>query len=249
MGGPTPVLSSRRAVALAAVVAALVTYGAVADALPALSIRWDAVVIGVFVFPASTAAIWLALPLARRPRKHPIVLPAAAAALAIGLRVVGMDSAFNIAKLACFALIGFALLWLFDALWWVVVVSVLIPWVDVWSVASGPTRYVVAEKPGLIEHVSVGTPFPGEAAAIFLGPPDVIFFALFLAATQRFALRTAWTWVGMTGLLSSTLALVLVGNIAGLPALPAICLGFLLPNADLVWRHVRETRTAARSVE
>ncbi len=37
-----------------------------------------------------------------------------------------------------------------------------------------------------------------------------------------------WTWDG----------------IAGLPALPAVCLGFLLPNADLLWRNVREARAA-----
>jgi hypothetical protein len=29
-------------------------------------------------------------------------------------------------------------------------------------------------------------------------------------------------------------------DVAGLPALPAISLGFLLPNADLLWRALRE---------
>jgi hypothetical protein len=28
-------------------------------------------------------------------------------------------------------------------------------------------------------------------------------------------------------------------DVAGLPALPAVCLGFLLPNADLLWRLLR----------
>ena len=65
-----------------------------------------------------------------------------------------------------------------------------------------------------------------------LGPPDVIFFALFLAAADRFRLRVAATWIGMSACLAGTLVLVWSWDgVAGLPALPAICLGFLLPNA------------------
>ena len=52
----------------------------------------------------------------------------------------------------------------------------------------------------------------------------------------------------MTGFLAGTLVLVWsFKDIAGLPALPAVCLGFLLPNADLLWRNVREARSAART--
>jgi hypothetical protein len=44
----------------------------------------------------------------------------------------------------------------------------------------------------------------------------------------------------MTGLLAATLALVWSwDDVSGLPALPAICLGFVLPNADLLWRDAR----------
>ncbi|MBM2822529.1 MAG: hypothetical protein HW413_1275, partial [Thermoleophilia bacterium] len=38
-------------------------------------------------------------------------------------------------------------------------------------------------------------------------------------------------------------------DIAGLPALPAVCLGFLIPNADLLWRNVREARSRATGPE
>jgi hypothetical protein len=75
-----------------------------------------------------------------------------------------------------------------------------------------------------------------------LGPPDVIFFALFLATAARFGLRVGWTWIGMTGMLALTLVLVWEWDVIGLPALPAICLGFLIPNADILWRDVRERR-------
>jgi hypothetical protein len=34
-------------------------------------------------------------------------------------------------------------------------------------------------------------------------------------------------------------------NVGGLPALPLLSLGFLLPNADLLWRAVRKRRPAS----
>jgi hypothetical protein len=51
----------------------------------------------------------------------------------------------------------------------------------------------------------------------------------------------------MVGLLSLTLILTTVFDFDGLPALPAIALGFLLPNADLLWRHWRERGLEVRS--
>jgi hypothetical protein len=115
---------------------------------------------------------------------------------------------------------------------------------DIWSVAAGPTEYVVEERPGLFEGVAVGFPSPGESALVSIGPPDVLFFALFLAAADRFALRLLATWIAMTALLGATLVLVWYwDDVAGLPALPAVCLGFLIPNADLLWRDARRART------
>ena len=39
----------------------------------------------------------------------------------------------------------------------------------------------------------------------------------------------------MTGLLGATLIVTATTDVSGLPALPAICIGFLLPNADILW--------------
>ena len=72
-----------------------------------------------------------------------------------------------------------------------------------------------------------------------LGPPDVLFFALFLATAARFELRVAATWLGMTAGLGLTIVATYVFELNGLPGLPAIALGFLLPNADLLWRSLR----------
>lgn len=78
----------------------------------------------------------------------------------------------------------------------------------------------------------------GRLAANRLGLTDVIFFALFLGGAARFGLRTGWTWVGLlVGFtLSGVAALLDPFGTGGVPALPFIALGFLLPNADLLWR-------------
>ena len=90
--------------------------------------------------------------------------------------------------------------------------------------------------------ISVAFRLPGESGSANLGPPDILFFALFLAAAQRFGLRVGWTWIATTAFLGVTLVLTSVLDLAGLPALPAISLGFLVPNADLLWQRWRDSR-------
>ena len=239
-------LTRRRAGALAALLLALVTYGAIAEHLPGLPSGLDVVFHSAVVFPAFAAAIWIALPFARARNRVLLVTAAVAGAAALTLTLLDIDSAANVAKLACYTLVGFWFLTLFEELWWIALVAVLVPWVDIWSVAAGPTQYVVEEQPGLFERLSVAFPNPGETATVNIGPPDILFFALFLAAADRFALRVAWTWIGMTGFLAATLVLVWTWDgIAGLPALPAVCLGFLIPNADMLWKNVRDARSRA----
>ena len=249
MGGAVAVLSRGRLVTLGASLAALVVYSAVAGKLPELPSGVDVAFHSALVFPFFAAAIWLALPLARG--SSPLLAFAAAAAGAVALLLSALDagSAANVAKLACYALVGFWFLTLFEELWWVTLITLFVPWADIWSVAAGPTRYVVEEQPGIFERLAVAFPSPGETATVNIGPPDILFFALLLAAADRFRLRVVWTWAAMTALLAVTLALVWTWDDApGLPALPAVCLGFLAPNADLLWRDIRTAwRTRAES--
>jgi hypothetical protein len=246
VGGAASLLSKRRAVALAALLLVLVAYGASARHLPELPSGFDVAFYALVVLPAFAAAIWLALPIARGGTRSLLLLAAAAGVLAIALALVDLDSAANVAKLACYALAGFTFLSLFEELWWLVLVAVLVPWVDIWSVAAGPTEYVVEERPGIFEEIAIAFPSPGESAVVNIGPPDILFFALFLAASDRFRLRVPATWIGMTACLGGTLALVWWwDDVAGLPALPAVCLGFLAPNADLLWRDVRRLRASS----
>jgi hypothetical protein len=237
-------VSRSRICALGVVLACLVTYGAVAASFPGLPSGVDVAFHATVVFPAFAAAVWLALPLARLGSVRLLVLAGVAGILALALALLDVDSGANVAKLACFALAGFWFLSLFEELWWLVLVALLVPWVDIWSVAAGPTEYVVEQRPGIFEQIAVAFPTPGETATVNLGPPDVVFFSLFLAAADRFALRVAATWIAMSACLAATLVLVWSwDSVSGLPALPAICLGFLVPNADLLWRDVRRLRS------
>ena len=114
----------------------------------------------------------------------------------------------------------------------------VIPWVDAYSVFRGPTGHIVSKHPHVFTNLSSAFPLPdGQTAR--LGLPDLLFFALFLAAAYRFRLRVGWTWVGMVAFLGATVALAQWTTLSGLPALPAISLGFLLPNVDLLWVKAR----------
>ena len=231
-------LGARRTAALAAVVAALVAWDAWAGVLTDIG-RWpDTLVLALVLLPLTFAVPWLVLPTAGARGLVPTAL--ALAVLALLLELAGMGSLYNVAKLLALTAVGFVFMQLFEALSWVVLIALVIPWVDALSVWRGPTDYVVSEQPGLFERVSIAFRLPGEEGSANIGPPDILFFALFLAAADRFELRVRWTWLSMVGLLGLTLVLTLTFDINGLPALPAIAIGFLLPNADLIWKAWRE---------
>lgn len=85
-------------------------------------------------------------------------------------------------------------------------------------------------------------PATSSPTSFNLGLPDILFFALFLAAAARWSLRVAWTWVAMVASFGVTVALAVWVDpfgIEGLPALPGLSIAFLLANADLLWRGMR----------
>ncbi len=229
-----------RSLALAALVAALALYTAAAGRLWDGGLDADVAFLALVLIPATLAVVWLALPLARRPRL--LFAAAVLAVMAVALALTGLDVLFNLAKLSVFMVLGFWFLTYFETVAWAVLVAVIIPWVDALSVWRGPTEYVVEEQPSVFEDVSVAFRVPGEESSANLGPPDILFFALFLSAADRFGLRVTATWLSMTVLLGLTLVATAYTEVAGLPALPAICLGFLLPNADRLWRLRRSPR-------
>jgi hypothetical protein len=237
VGEAAAVLSSRRVAALAAVLTALVAWEAGAGALPAIGDDWDVALTALVLIPTTFSVVWLLLPLGASRVCGPLAL--LLGLVSLGAWLIGAGALFNVSKLCALTLAGFWFLSLFETLSWVVLVACVIPWVDVVSVYRGPTKVVVEQKPGLFEKISIGFRLPGEESGARLGPPDVLFFALFLASTARFGLRTGWTWATMTGALALTLVATYVFDLGGLPALPAIALGFLVPNLDLLWRATR----------
>ena len=216
----------------------LVAWDAGAGVLPDLGHWPDVLVIALLVLPVTFAVPWLALP-AAASRFIPHVA-AALVALSFLLYLAGFGALFNVTKLLALTAVGFWFMTVFEALSWVVLIALIIPWVDVLSVWRGPTEYIVSEQPSLFDRVSIAFRLPGEEGSANIGPPDILFFSLFLAAANRFELRLHLTWISMVGLLSLTLISTDLFDLSGLPALPAIALGFLLPNVDLLWRAWRE---------
>jgi hypothetical protein len=231
-----------RAAALLALLAALGLYGAFHDRLWDASTWWDVAFIACVLMPLSFAVDWVLLPMRLSPRLLPAALTLAV--LTVLLHVGGWTTLENLTKLCAVTLFGFWFLGYFEAVSWVVLVALIIPWVDAFSVFShrGPTHKIVENHPYALSVLSYAFPIPGENDAAYLGVPDLLFFALFLAAAARFGLRVGWTWVGLVASFGVTIALAVELGLAGLPALPLLSLGFLAPNADLLWTKLRGTR-------
>jgi hypothetical protein len=237
--GRASALLSLRVGAAIALAASLLAYYLARESIPNVSGGWDRALLTLVLIPAVFALVLVALPLRHAKPLQLLLIGVALALLALVLEAAELEIAANFAKLAAMTGIGFAFLALFENVTWVVLVASLIPWVDAYSVWRGPTRTIVEEQRELFTTLSVAFPVPGERGSANLGLPDVLFFALFLAAAARFRLRVVWTWVGLVASFGVTLVAATVLDVAGLPALPLLALGFLAPNADLLWRQLR----------
>jgi hypothetical protein len=229
----------RRTAAFVVLAAAVVAWYLVAPHLGYAG-HWPTVaIVAAGVMPATLGLIYLALPLWRN--RWMIVAAVVLGLIALGTWEAGWHLVSNFAKLAAYTCFGWAFLRLFEELAWVVLVAAIIPFVDALSVAAGPTKAIVHHHVEVYSAVAVAFLAPAGGAA-FLGPPDIIFYALFLAASVRWRLRPGWTWIAMTGMYSLTLVIADLANVDGLPALPFLSAGFLLANGDLLWRRLRPAR-------
>jgi hypothetical protein len=228
-----------RLAALLALAALLVVYDEVAPHLWHATVWWDVAWISCVLIPAVFALVLIALPW----HDEPWVLPAGAACavLAAVLTVLHWNVFADFSRLAACALIGWWFLRYFETVAWVVLVAAIIPWVDAYSVWRGPTKEIVSHHEHVFSVLSFAFPVPGQHSAANLGVPDLLFFSLFLAAAARFGLRVYWTWLALVAALGLTIAGTVWFNLNGLPALPGIAVGFLLPNADLLWRKLRRS--------
>ena len=222
--------------ALATVV---VAWFAVAPHLPAIGEWPNIVLVSFVVMPATLLLVLWALPLCNRRW-----LPVGAGVLALaafGFAEAGWGLPENFAKLFAAVFTGWAFLILFERLSWVVIVACVIPLVDAVSVWRGPTHSITAHHFHVYLDVAIAFVVPHGAAA-YLGPPDILFYALFLAAAARWHLRVGRTWIAMTFMYGLTVVIANAADLGGLPALPFLSVGFLGANADLLvkrpWRSV-----------
>jgi hypothetical protein len=238
-----------RAAAVLALATALVVWSEIAPHLSPISDWGNVAVVAFAVAPALFAMTWLALP------ARPTLSPTQLGCIALGLVLLSilfertnLEHAANFSKFAAATSIGWWFLTFFEAPWWLLLVAVIIIPVDLYSVAQGPTKEITENRPEVFDALSVfmripGTNSFGDPLQPQLGLPDVLFFALFLGACARFALRTNLTWVAMVLSFGGTISAAVLFDQAGVAALPLLSLAFVLVNADLIWRSIRGRRT------
>ena len=195
------------------------------------------------VLPGTLLLVLVALPL----RRWPPQLAAAAAVLALlalAFSQLGWGLPENFAKLFAAVFAGWAFLGLFEFLSWVLIVAAVIPLVDAVSVWRGPTHSITAHHFHVYLDVAIAFLVPHGAAA-YLGPPDILFYALFLAAAARWHLRVGWTWIATTFMYGLTIVIANAADVGGLPALPFLSVAFLGANADLLLRRRSEARASS----
>jgi hypothetical protein len=223
--------------ALLALLGALVAYYLLVGHLWDASLWWDIAWLDLALMPAVFGLVWLVLP-AWRWRAAIAVAVALGALAVVGqhwdLRILG-----NFSKLGAMTFLAFWFLSFFESLAWVVLVAAIIPVVDSYSVFAGPTKEITTNHVETFDALSFAFPAPGEHGQANLGLPALLFFALFLAATVRWGLRSGWTWLAMVVSFGATMALAVGLEVDGLPALPLLSLAFLAANADLLWSRLR----------
>jgi hypothetical protein len=236
VGRPASLLRPRYA-AFAALLLGLAVYYTVSESLWNGSLWWDVAWISLVLLPAVFGIVWFLLPFWRARGLALVAL--AFAALTVLLSFADLEALANFSKLVTMTLVGFWFLTFFESVLWVALVASAIPLVDALSVWRGPTRHIVDEQPEVFTTLSFAFRIPGEHNSANLGLPDLLFFALFLAASVRFRLRPFWTWLAMTASFGLTIVLTVAFDVIGLPALPLLSMAFLLVNADLLWRAVK----------
>lgn len=225
----------------AAVLAGAVAWFAAAPHLGSPGHWWNVVLVSALVLPGTMLVILCLLPYCGW--RWNWVVAAVCIGLAALFTVLDWGLPANFAKLFAATFAGWAFLRLFEELSWVVLIAVLTPLVDVLSVWRGPTNAITTNHFEVYTTVAIAFLVPGGSAA-YLGPPDVLFFALFCGAAVRWNLRWVWTWVACTAVYSLTIVVANLLEIGGLPALPFLSVGFFAANGDLLWRRWRSDRAA-----
>ncbi len=243
--GRAPAVLGRRGSAFAGLAAVLAAYYASSESLWNASTWWDVALLAFVLIPGVFALVYLVLPLLRA--RGLLLLALSLIALTVILTEAELDTLANFGKLGAATTLAFWFIDFFESVGWIVTVAGIVPWVDAWSVWRGPTHVIVSNRPQIFTTFSFAFPLPGEHGSANLGLPDLLFFALYLAAACRFGLRVGWTWLAMTLSFGATMAIAVGLDLGGLPALPGLSIAFFGVNADLIWRYLRGERRSRRT--
>lgn len=119
-----------------------------------------------------------------------------------------------------------------------VAVPLFVAAIDALSVAFGPTSRLLDAGTPRVDALSFDLPaWGGAGSAGHLGFSDAFFVSLFAAWALRFGFRRGATIAGLLLGLLAALGLS-VGLDCGIPALPFLAAGYLLPNVDRLWVRV-----------
>jgi hypothetical protein len=210
-------------------------------------VRLDIMLSSAIVLSLAGLLVWGMLPLRRLGRRLTLVT-LVAAPLAVFFVWAGWTPPANVAKIVAAAALG---IWIADELErvsWVVIVAAVSAVVDIVSVAVGPTKAILDKGPVVVGYFTVAVTWAGYTYAeafTGLGISDIIFYAVYLGAAQRFALRTGWSAVAMVASFLGTIAAAMWWT--ALPALPLLSVAFLAVNADLLWVRIRGGDEGARA--
>jgi hypothetical protein len=120
-----------------------------------------------------------------------------------------------------------------------IAVPIFVAAIDVWSVASGPTSQLLASNAGIVDPLSFDLPaWGGLGSAGHLGLSDALFLSMFAGWAWHYGFRRAGTIAGLALGLIAALVLGLQLH-RGVPALPLLAAGYLLPNLDRIMTLLR----------
>ena len=164
-GGPSFPVLALRARAFVALAAAVRVYYGTHQWWFSLSLWWAIAWLCFVLIPAVFGLVYLALPLWRSPTLWLFCAALGFIALAIVLQAAGRGPVANFAKLAAMTSIGWCFLHFFEEASWVVLVAVIVPWVDSYSVWRGPTKTIVTRSPRCSRRSRSRSPFPARTEA------------------------------------------------------------------------------------
>ena len=223
-------------------------YFLAAPALPALPAGDATVLVAGTVGLLLVAATVLALLPARDALISPLLIVLGSGLLVAALNSdgeQGVGAGANVFEAMLAGAVGLLLArWLATAMS-AVAVPLFAAAVDVWSVWDGPSSRLLAEGTPRVDPLSFDLPAWGGAdSAGHLGVSDAVFLSMFAAWARRYGFRRRTTIAGMLlGLVASVVLSVALDR--GIPALPLIAIGYLLPNLDRIGRLLSQEHPAA----